>query len=334
MGNSKSKAAEAAPAPAPVPDVQKIAENVAEKPLESPPQAAKVKKTEEEIAAEEAAEKLAYEEYLNPHQVLTTMPPVHPQHKPEQVVEAPEPIAVTPPTPEPEKEKEEDKEDPALLARIQAAADRLEAIEGVMRVRKHLSTSSVSTTRLCRVPKDYYDRPMIERAVCLSLESNPCSIDQLCKSIVFENVNFDPSEAGATTTSSSESESGSLSYDPSYSRYYLLLVQYNAKFSSEKLERFLQKLRPVDRRLPKSKYNLQLAVDGDKVTGFTHNSVCPFGLARDLPVIMASAITEVSPPYVFMGGGAVDVKLGLMLSEFTRVFKPLVADVSEPRLNE
>ena len=56
----------------------------------------------------------------------------------------------------------------------------------------------------------------------------------------------------------------------------------------------------------------------DEMTGFLHNAVCPFGLLH-----MADPDK--------MGGGEVDVKLGLPVSDFVRATGALVADVSAPR---
>lgn len=69
----------------------------------------------------------------------------------------------------------------------------------------------------------------------------------------------------------------------------------------------------------------------DKLTGFTHNAVTPFGMLADIPIILASAIEEVSPPFIWMGGGEVDLKVGCTLREFKAGLRPIVADVSDAR---
>lgn len=69
----------------------------------------------------------------------------------------------------------------------------------------------------------------------------------------------------------------------------------------------------------------------DEITGFFHNAVCPFGLLTPIPVLLCASCLQLSPPFLWMGGGEVDVKLGLPVSDFIRATGALVADVSEPR---
>jgi hypothetical protein len=46
---------------------------------------------------------------------------------------------------------------------------------------------------------------------------------------------------------------------------------------------------------------------------------------------MCSRLLSLKPSYIYLGGGEVDVKLGLGLDEFVRVHKPVVGSVSEGR---
>ena len=48
-------------------------------------------------------------------------------------------------------------------------------------------------------------------------------------------------------------------------------------------------------------------------------------------MLMASAIRDVKPAFVFMGGGHVDLKLGMAVEEFVQGANAIVADVSDPR---
>ncbi len=47
--------------------------------------------------------------------------------------------------------------------------------------------------------------------------------------------------------------------------------------------------------------------------------------------MVCSRLQTVKPGYFYMGGGEVNVKLGLGLDEFMRVHKPIVGCVSEGR---
>ena len=73
------------------------------------------------------------------------------------------------------------------------------------------------STRLVTVPDNYYNHTLAERAKILA-----CNEDQLCKAILFEDSNTSTDSQRAT-------------------KYYLVIVQYIAKISSDKLKEFIQK---------------------------------------------------------------------------------------------
>src|SRR3546814_2670861 len=87
---------------------------------------------------------------------------------------------------------------------------------------------------------------------------------QLCKTIVFENL--------ACTRDDCE--------DPKNSKFYCVVVQYEAKLDTEKLRTYVHSLN--DNQLSKKKFNFQLAPaeTSDRLTGYTHNAVTPFGIDR------------------------------------------------------
>ena len=115
----------------------------------------------------------------------------------------------------------------ALLERIQKAEARLSNIEReksitladsrskdpVDRVRNDVLSRNIYSAKFYRVPQDYYDRCLQERAELLM-----CSISQLCKSILFENTAF-------------TSESSKQGLDPTNSQYYLVVVQYTGNLT-------------------------------------------------------------------------------------------------------
>lgn len=103
----------------------------------------------------------------------------------------------------------------------------LETIE--TRVREHVDVKrvwcdvvrkGVSSARLLRAPNDYYDWKLSQRALFLN-----CSIPQLTKSIIVENVAYSKRDCS----------------DPLNSRYYCIIIQYIAKLNSEKLLREVRK---------------------------------------------------------------------------------------------
>lgn len=67
------------------------------------------------------------------------------------------------------------------------------------------------------------------------------------------------------------------------------------------------------------------------LTGFKHNSVSPFGLKTDVPIIISKAVVEEEVSFMWMGGGDVDLKLGMGVGEFVKAKDAFVLDISEKR---
>lgn len=149
------------------------------------------------------------------------------------------------------------------------------------------------------------------------------SISQLCKACLFENKNFVPNATN---------ESG-----PTNSQYYLVVVQYVESINTTKLSSELRGLRPLGKERFDSKYfsDLRLAPEeaSEKLTGYGHNGVSPFGmLDKSIPVIVCKSISNVRPKFIWMGGGHKDLKLGMAVSEFVGALGAIVLDVSDPRV--
>mmetsp|Transcript_11787 Transcript_11787/g.15374 ORF Transcript_11787/g.15374 Transcript_11787/m.15374 type:complete len:256 (+) Transcript_11787:135-902(+) len=164
------------------------------------------------------------------------------------------------------------------------------------------------------VPSNYYDMDLEQRAKLLGAHSKM----QLCKALLFENKNF--SVVG--------------DYDRRNSQFYLVIVQYGAEIISKSLEVEVRALLPLQERLEQSKYEFRLASadDNNRLTGYVKNSVTPFGLLgkETVPIILASAIKrEIN--FMFMGGGHVDLKLGMAVQEFIRATNAFVLDISVTR---
>ena len=78
------------------------------------------------------------------------------------------------------------------------------------------------------------------------------------------------------------------------------------------------------------------------LVGFLHNGFSPFGMKESIPVsisvygsqfqvILSKDITTIDPPFIWMGGGARQVKLGMSLQQLQRLLEPLVMDIAENR---
>ncbi|PSS09721.1 Envelope glycoprotein like [Actinidia chinensis var. chinensis] len=61
-----------------------------------------------------------------------------------------------------------------------------------------------------------------------------------------------------------------------------------------------------------------------KLTGYEHNGVTCIGMKTDIPVILDEAIVKLDPDFFWLGGGEVDLKLGIRTSEFIDYVKPFI----------
>ncbi|GMN32730.1 hypothetical protein TIFTF001_003815 [Ficus carica] len=173
-----------------------------------------------------------------------------------------------------------------------------------------LRTHGVNDFAFKKVPSDYYDWPLEARRDALAA----ASVDHLCKSIVLVNT-----QAQSNVTDCS---------DRNNSKYYVVVVQYTARFNAETVKNFLYSLN--DGKIAKKKFNLRLAPEETsvKLTGYEHNAVTCIGMKTDIPVILDEAIVKLNPDFFWLGGGEVDLKLGIRTSEFIHFLKPFIVSCS------
>ncbi|KAL4602502.1 hypothetical protein ACB092_10G057300 [Castanea dentata] len=129
-----------------------------------------------------------------------------------------------------------------------------------------LRTTGVNDFSFKKVPADYYDWPFEARRDALGA----ASIDHLCKSIVLVNT-----QAPSNVIDCS---------DRNNSKYYVVVVQYTARFNAETVKNFLYLLN--NGQIAKKKFNLRLAPEDTslKLTGFEHNAVTCIGMKTDIPL--------------------------------------------------
>ncbi|KAK4557885.1 hypothetical protein RGQ29_007583 [Quercus rubra] len=173
-----------------------------------------------------------------------------------------------------------------------------------------LRTNGVNDFSFKKVPADYYDWPFEARRDALGA----ASIDHLCKSIVLVNT-----QAPSNVIDCS---------DQNNSKYYVVVIQYTARFNAETVKNFLYLLN--NSQIAKKKFNLRLAPEETsvKLTGFEHNAVTCIGMKTDIPVILDEAIVKLHPDFFWLGGGEVDLKLGIRTSEFIDFVKPFIVSCS------
>lgn len=173
-----------------------------------------------------------------------------------------------------------------------------------------LGSNGVRDFSFKRVPSDYYDSPLESRRDVLGASS----VHHLCKSIVLVNT-----QAPSNVTDCS---------DRNNSKYYVVVVQYSARFNAETVKNFLYSLNGG--RIPKKKFNLRLAPEeiSLELTGYGHNAVTCIGMKTDIPIILDEAIVKLTPEFFWLGGGEVDLKLGIRTSEFINFVKPFIVSCS------
>lgn len=186
-------------------------------------------------------------------------------------------------------------------------------ISAICRARRHVESKRCYSAAWKWVPKDYYSKDLDQRSVILSAHNRM----QLCKALLMENRSIEAKK-----------------FDRLNAQFYLVVVQYGAEINTKKLEVEVRALKPLQERLETSKFNFRLASaeDNDKLTGYVHNSVTPFGLIAQstVPIILASAIVR-DVNFMYMGGGHVDLKLGMAVDEFVKATGAFVLDVSDAR---
>ncbi|KAJ8764208.1 hypothetical protein K2173_005388 [Erythroxylum novogranatense] len=173
-----------------------------------------------------------------------------------------------------------------------------------------LRSNGVSDFAFKTVASDYYDCPLESRRHIL----DAASIHHLCKSMVLVNT-----QAPSYVIDCS---------DRSNSKYYVVVIQYTARFNAEALKNYLYALN--NGKIAKKKFNLRLAPEevSAELTGYGHNAVTSIGMKTDIPVILDEAIVKLHPDFFWLGGGEVDLKLGIRTSEFINFVKPFIVSCS------
>ena len=203
-----------------------------------------------------------------------------------------------------------------IWTRLKLAEARIKALE--MRVEQDkviedLHRKQAFSYRFVATSDDYYAWTLQKRAAFLR-----CEVPQLCKTVLFENT-------GKNDLSTE---------DISDSKYYFVIVQYQSKIDVDLLRAMIIKLRGEDNKLAKKHFNFMLAPESisEKLTGFIHNGVCPFGLRdQSIPILICKSVLELSPPVVFVGGGHPQLKLCISTQDLSEAGKVFSSQISVPR---
>ncbi|KAG0333814.1 hypothetical protein BG004_000687 [Podila humilis] len=160
--------------------------------------------------------------------------------------------------------------------------------------------------RFFHVQSDYYDWPYEQRCRVMACPST----FHLCKSLVFENTKW------------KQDETKPIDAD----RYWCVLVQYEGSVNITKLEKAVRERTGASRK--GTHLRIAPAEKSLELTGHTTNGVSPVGLRTDLPILISSGITELSPEIFYLGAGHVDWKIALPVKAFIEHWKAIVVDFS------
>jgi prolyl-tRNA editing enzyme YbaK/EbsC (Cys-tRNA(Pro) deacylase) len=193
--------------------------------------------------------------------------------------------------------------------------------DSIRRARTHVELLALWSANWKWVPPNYYDCSLEQRAAILKA---PSSTQRLCKSLLLENKKVENEEQGG---------------DPTNPKFMLVIIQYGATLDVKQLATSIRKLRPVgsSERLDESQFDLRVASveDNDRITGYSHNSVTPFGLLQQqVPIYLSSAVAAIVDGTFWMGGGHVHLKLGMSVADFLKVPNVQVMELSVPRTTD
>lgn len=195
--------------------------------------------------------------------------------------------------------------------RFQCPHDDVQIDEQMRRARLDVEQKKLHSSSWKWVEKKYYSWPLSGRAKALGATST----DYLCKSLLMENRKAPEANDDATNP-----------------RFVLVILQYEATLDTKKLVNALRALRPVPDRLDDSHFDIRIASEEDnaKITGYDNNAVVPFGLLSPVTIVLSSPIIPLR--YFWMGGGHIHLKLRMTVEDFCEALKPVVADISQPRI--
>lgn len=164
-----------------------------------------------------------------------------------------------------------------------------------------------------RAPEDYYEWTLERRRDFLQAPST----FYLCKTIVLENTAWNPL----------------FSDEDAYWKYVAVVIQYESKLSSEKVMKFAKEFQNSNSNqkiISKKHFHYRLADEeiANQLTGYGYNAVTPFLMKTELPILLSKEILHLNPEYLFLGGGEVDLKLGISVNEFLTTTKAMVADIT------
>ena len=136
-------------------------------------------------------------------------------------------------------------------------------------------------------------------------------MDHLCKTIIMKNSEYNDSKSS----------------DPYYPRFIMVIVQYSKKLISQQvasiMKDYQRKHTQPEKHVGKKFFKYRLADEADayELSGYKYNSITPFFMKNDsLIIILSDGITQLDTQYFWLGGGRVELKIGVSVEEFKGFF--------------
>ena len=178
---------------------------------------------------------------------------------------------------------------------------------------EYFTKKGINSFIIVETPEDYYSMTLDQRKEIVG-----CNKEAICKSVILENTLFDENIKC-----------------PIYRKYYLTVVQYVSEFNAEKIAKLLRSYiaEKYDIKLTKKQIHFRVAKKevAYEMTGFSFNSIGPYLMkSEDLLIIFPSKLYEIYPQYFYLGGGELELKVGVCIDDFMRLFgkQTLVIDTS------
>lgn len=164
---------------------------------------------------------------------------------------------------------------------------------------------------MARAPQDYYSWTLEQRRAFLGA----ASIHQLCKTIIMKNSEYNEEHKD----------------DPYYPRFIMVIVQYSKKLIAQNIaaimrnhQREAHKSDDASKQIGRKFFKYRLAAEEDAyaLSGYKYNAITPFFMQdNNLKIILSESIVkDLDPAYFYLGGGRVELKMGLSVEEFLGYF--------------
>ncbi len=201
------------------------------------------------------------------------------------------------------------------LSPEEALLDRADSVFVTMSFTKRLKVDAgLRSLQMARASAHYYSWTLEQRRQFLGASS----VHALCKTIIMKNSEYKED----------------YSNDAEYPRFIMVIVQYSKKLISPNIADVVKKHHNAiykdapEKQIAKKFFKFRLAVEEDAyaLSGYKYNAITPFFMQNNnLKIVLADTIVKgLNPAYFWLGGGRVELKMGVSVEEFLAYFGPRV----------